>query len=59
MALAIKPTPKLNRKDSEKFLERVHKKETVASRPIPTPNLPDLIRKLTGNADSVSPKSSK
>lgn len=32
--LDIKPTPKLNKKDSQKFLERVEAKASVVSHPI-------------------------
>ncbi len=51
MPLPIKPTPKLNRAETEKFLERVYEKENIPSGPIPTPKLESLVRKLTENKE--------
>jgi predicted RNase H-like HicB family nuclease len=51
MPLPIKPTPKLNRAETEKFLERVYEKENIPSGPIHTPKLESLVRKLTENKE--------
>jgi len=53
MALKVKTTPKLNKKESIKFLNRVDSKVSVASHPIPTPKLTRFIKKLVKDAAQV------
>ncbi len=59
MALKIKATPKLNKKDSENFIKRVEAKSAVPSHPIPTPKLARFAAKLMKHANSVPSKSHK
>lgn len=59
MALAIKSTPKLNRKQSDDFIKRVEAKAAVVSHPIPTPKLANFTRKLMKDAGRMPKKSSK
>ncbi|MBW2346062.1 MAG: hypothetical protein JRF53_19125 [Deltaproteobacteria bacterium] len=59
MALKIKPTPKLNQKDSMEFIERVESKVNVASYPIATPKLARFTKKLIKDASRMSQKSHK
>ena len=56
LALDIKPTPKLDKKDSEKFIERVEAKASVASHPIPTPKIVRLTKKIIKDVTPVSQK---
>lgn len=56
MALKIKPTPKLDREDSAKFIERVESKANVTSHLIPTPKLDGFTQKLIKNAARVPQK---
>ena len=53
LALDIKPTPKLDKKDSENFIGRVETKASVASHPIPTPKIVPLTKKIIKNATPV------
>jgi len=59
LALKIKATPKLNKKDSENFIRRVEAKSAVPSHPIPTPKLARFAAKLMKHANSVPSKSHK
>jgi hypothetical protein len=53
LALDIKPTPKLDKKDSEKFIGRVEARASVVSHPIPTPKIVRLTKKIIKNATPV------
>ena len=57
MALKIKATPKLNKKESAQFVKRVESKARIASNPIPTPKLTHFANKLIRDAAAVSEKS--
>ena len=59
MALKIKATPKLNKKESAQFIKRVESKASVASNPIPTPKLTRFAKKLISNAAAMSEKPGK
>lgn len=56
LALDIKPTPKLDKKDSEKFIGRVEARASVVSHPIPTPKIVRLTKKIIKNATPVLQK---
>jgi|GEM_PF-4348790 len=57
MALKIKSTPKLNKKDSVEFIRRVESKASVVSHPIPTPELTKFAKKLVRDAAQMPQKS--
>ncbi|MBW2083835.1 MAG: hypothetical protein JRI39_12320 [Deltaproteobacteria bacterium] len=50
MALAIQPTPKLGRRASKKFLEKIEKDLKRPARLVPTPKLYEARRLVTQHA---------
>ena len=56
LALDIKPTPKLNKKDSENFIRRVEARSSVVSYPIPTPKIVRLTKKIIKDVTPVLQK---
>ena len=50
MSRPITPTPKLDKRSTASFLERIIKDETNTAKAIATPKLDDAIRKIMADA---------